>query len=142
MLPPTTHPNWKLRARIWICVIFLVLCGADYLLLTFSFNRSISDRLQPLMGLAVLGAIFTKVLLIGMWRRMGWARYALGTVLFLSIMGFAVGMFVIFGEGTVVREPGVVKKLVAGMALQALALVPLARSRSIRRQMHPMTGRD
>ena len=136
------HPNWKLRARIWIGVIFLVLCGADYLLLNSSRNRFISDRLPLLTGLAVLGAVFTKVLLIGMWRRMAWARYALGTVLFISLMGFAVGMFFIVGEGTVVREPGVLKKLMAGMALQALALVPLARSRSIRRQMHQMTGRD
>ena len=142
MPQPPAQPNWKLRARIWIGVIFLLLCGADYLLLNSSRNPFISDRLPMLTGLGVLGAIFTKVLLIGMWRRMAWARYALGTVLFLSIMGFGMGLFFILGEGSVVRERGVVKKLMAGMALQALALVPLARSRSIRRQMHQMTGRD
>lgn len=118
-----------------------MLCGADYLLLNFSRNSFISYRLPQMTGVAVLGAIFTKVLLIGMWRRMGWARYALGTVIFITLMGFGVGMFFVIGGG-VEREPGVLKSLVGGMALQSLVLIPLARSRSIRRQMHPMTNTE
>lgn len=135
------HPNWKLRARLWICVLFLLLCAADYLLLTFSNNPFISYRQPMLFGLAVLGALFTKFLLVGMWRRVSWARYALGTVLAISLMGFAIAMFAIAG-GNVERPAGLLKKPLAGMALQMLVLLPLARSRSIRRQMHPMTGRD
>ena len=134
-------PNWKLRARIWICVIFVVLCGADYLLLTFSHNPFISDRQPLLMGLAVLGALFSKVLLIGVWRRMAWARYVLVTLLGVSILGFALAMFAI-ASGNVARPAGLLKKPLVGMALQALALLPLGYSRSIRRQLHPMTGRD
>lgn len=136
-----TPPNWKLRARIWICIIFLLLCGSDYLLLKFSYDPFISYRLPMLTGLAVLQAIFTKVLLIGMWRRLSWTRYVLGTLLGVSIMGFAIAMFVIVG-GNAERSAGLLKKPLAGMALQALALVPLARSRSIRRQLHPMTSQD
>ena len=141
MYQASAQPNWKLRARIWIAVIFLVLCGADYLLLIFSMNPFISYRMPALFGLAVLGAIFSKVLLIGMWRRLSWARYVLGTLLAASIMGFGIAMFAIAG-GNLERPAGLLKKPLAGMALQALALVPLARSRSIRRQLHQMTGRD
>ena len=139
-------PNWKLRARLWICVLFLLLSGADYLLLRFIYDpdnpmQSMTGMAPLVSALAVLAALGSKVLLVCLWCRLSWARYALGTLLALSIAGFSMTMIVIVGSNFP-RPAGLVKKPVVAIALQALALVPLARSRSIRRQMHPMTGRD
>ena len=136
---PHVPPNWKLRARIWISVLFLVTAGADYLLLVFSFNPF--NPAPLLIGLAILSALGSKLLLICMWRRLSWSRYALATLLLFSIAGFMVVLFFVAG-GNLPRPQGLLKKPIAGIALQALALVPLARSRSIRKQLHPMTGRD
>ena len=136
---PHVPPNWKLRARLWICVLFLVLGAADYLLLVFCYNPFNPE--PRLTALAILSALGSKLLLIGLWRRLSWARYALVTLLALSITGFSIAMFFIVG-GSLPRPAGMLKKPLAGMALQALALVPLARSRSIRKQLHPMTGRN
>ena len=143
---PQVPPNWKLRARIWICVLFLLLSGADYLLMRFIYDPgnpmvSMTGMAPLLNALAVLAALGSKVLLIGIWRRLPWARYALATLLALSIAGFSLMLIVILGTN-LPRPKGLVKKPVLALGLQALALVPLARSRSIRRQMHPMTGRD
>lgn len=139
MTHPHVPPNWKLRARLWVCVIFLLLCAADYALLRFSYDPF--NPVPLITGLAILNALGTKLMLIGIWRRMAWARYALGTMLLLSISGFSIILFVMIG-GDVPRPKGLTRKPMAGIALQALALIPLAKSRSIRRQMHPMTGRD
>ena len=136
---PMVPPNWKLRARLWIAVIFLMLGGADYLLLVFSFNPF--NPVPLLIGLAILGALGSKLLLVCLWRRLAWARYALATLLIVSIMAFGFAVIDIVGNHSP-RSEGLLKKTLAGIALQALALVPLARSRSIRKQMHPMTGRD
>lgn len=132
-------PKWKIRARIWIVVVFVMLCAADYLLLTFTYDPF--NPLPMLSGVAILSALCTKVLLIGMWRRLAWARYTLITALFASLMAFAIVMFIMVG-GKAPRPAGLLKKPIAAMALQALALIPLGTSRSIRRQLHPMTGRD
>jgi len=132
-------PNWKVRARIWICVLFLLLSAADYVLLRFTYDPF--NPIPLLSGLAVLSALCTKVMLIGIWRRMSWARYALATLLVVSILAFSIALVVMIGGG-VPRPKGLTKKPLAGIGLQVLALIPLAKSRSIRRQMHPMTGRD
>ncbi len=147
MSQPPTSPNWKLRARIWVLVLFIVTAGADYLYISaakdlpeaFSFNEF--NPLPILGGVVVMSALCSKLLLIGMWRRMSWTRYTLGTVLVISIIANSVMLFFIVG-GKLPRQPGMVKKQLAGIALQVLALVPLAKSRSIRRQMHPMTNSE
>ena len=136
---PHVAPNWKLRARLWIGVLFFLTAGADYMLLRFSYDPF--NPVPLLTGLAILGALGSKVMLIGMWLRQPWARYALGTLLVMSIAGFSMMLFYIAG-GNLPRPQGLLKKPVVGIALQALALLPLARSRSIRKQLHPMTGRD
>ena len=143
---PHVPPNWKLRARLWICFLFLLCSGADYLLLRFTIDpgnpmQSMTGTAPLIAALAVLSALGSKVLLICLWRRVSWARYALGVLLVMSIAGFAMTMFVIVGTN-LPRPAGLLKKPLVAMALQTVALVPLARSRSIRKQMHPMTGRD
>ena len=131
-------PNWKLRSRIWICLLFLLTSGAEYLLLNFS--RFEFNPFPPLMGVAILTAMCSKLLLIGMWRRISWTRYALGAILLLSIVAFSGAMFYIIG-GNVPRTDGMAKPALAGIALQVLALIPLGWSESIRRQLHPLTNR-
>ena len=143
---PHVPPNWKLRARLWIGLLFLLLSGADYLLLQFMNDRdnplvSMTGIAPLLAALAVLGALGSKLLLVCLWRRLSWARYALGTLLLLSITGFAMTLIFI-ASTNLPRSQGMLKKPVVALLLEAVALVPLARSRSIRRQMHPMTGRD
>ena len=137
MSSPAASPNWKLRARIWILILLLLTGGADYLLLKFSYAEF--NPFPPLAGVAILSALCSKLLLIGMWRRISWTRYALGAMIVISIMAFSVAMFFIIG-GNVPRPPGLTRPALAGMALQGLALLPLAKSRSIRRQMHPLTS--
>lgn len=139
MSHPIAHPNWKLRARIWIGVLFLLLVGADYLLVMFSRNEF--NPAPPLLGVAVMSALGTKLLLVGMWRRLSWTRYTLGVILVVSIIAFSGAMFFIIGGG-MTRPPGMVRLALGGMGLQVLALIPLAKSRSIRRQMHPLTSGD
>lgn len=117
--------------------MFLLLGGADYLLVRFSMNEF--NPAPALLGVAVMGGLGTKLLLIGMWRRMSWTRYTLGLILVLSIMAFSGAMFYIIG-GTMTRPDGMVRPGLAGIGLQALVLIPLAKSRSIRRQMHPLTN--
>lgn len=131
-------PNWKLRSRIWICLLFLLTSGAEGLLLKFSYFEF--NPFPPLAGVVILTALCSKLLLIGMWRRISWTRYALGAILLVSIMAFSGAMFYIIG-GNVPRPSGMTKPALAGMALQALALIPLAWSEAIRRQMHPLTSR-
>lgn len=131
-------PNWKLRSRIWLCVIFLLTSGAEYLLLKFSYFEF--NPFPPLAGVAILTALCSKLLLIGMWRRITWTRSALGTVLVLSIMAFSGAMFYVIG-GNVPRPAGMTKPALAGIGLQVLALIPLGCSQAIRRQMHPLTSR-
>lgn len=145
-LPPV-KTNWKLRARLWICVLFFVTAGADYLYVdaskdlpeAFSFNQF--NPLPILGGVVVMSALCSKLLLIGMWRRMSWTRYTLGTVLVLSIVANVVMLFYVVG-GKLPRNQGMVKKQFGGIGLQVLALIPLAKSRSIRRQLHPLTKGD
>jgi hypothetical protein len=132
-------PNWKVRARIWIAIIFVVLCVADYCLWRFAIDDF--NPIPMLRGLVILGALCSKALLIGMWRRQAWSRYGLISLLFISLLAFTMAMFATFGT-KIPRTQGMWKKPALGMALQACALVPLGYSRSIRRQMHPMTGRD
>jgi hypothetical protein len=119
-------------------MLFLLTSGAEYLLLKFS--RFEFNPFPPLMGVVILTAMCSKLLLIGMWRRISWTRYALGAILLVSIMAFSGAMFYIIG-GNVPRPNGMTKPALAGMALQALALIPLAWSEAIRRQMHPLTSR-
>ena len=119
--------------------MFLMLCAADYALWVFSSNPF--NPWSPLIGVVVLSALGTKALLIGMWFRKAWARYALGSLLVLSLAAFSVTMFFMIG-GKMPRSAGLLRWPLAGMCLQVMAFVPLAHSRSIRRQMHPMTGRD
>ena len=92
------------------------------------------------MGVVILTAMCSKLLLIGMWRRISWTRYALGAILLLSIVAFSGAMFYIIG-GNVPRTDGMAKPALAGIALQVLALIPLGWSESIRRQLHPLTNR-
>lgn len=132
-------PKWKIRARIWIAVVFVTLCAADYLLLTFTYNPF--NPIPMMSAVAIMSALCTKALLIGMWRRLAWARYTLIGMLFASLMAFSIVMFIMVGSKAP-RPSGLLKKPIAAMALQIMALVPLGKSRSIRRQMHPMTGRD
>ncbi len=130
-------PNWKLRARIWIFILFLLTGGADYLLLKFSYFDF--NPFPPLAGVVILTGLCSKLLLIGMWRRISWTRYALGAILVVSIVAFSGTMFYVIG-GNLDRSAGMTKPALQGMALQVLALIPLAKSRSIRRQMHPLTN--
>ncbi|MCE9611594.1 MAG: hypothetical protein K8R23_15460 [Chthoniobacter sp.] len=137
MSTPIAPPNWKLRARIWIFIMFLLLGGADYLLVKFSLNEF--NPAPPLLGVAVMSGLCTKLLLVGMWRRMSWTRYTLGVILVVSITAFSAAMFFVIG-GKMTRPDGMVRPGLAGIGLQALVLIPLAKSRSIRRQMHPLTS--
>ena len=120
-------------------MLFLLTSGAEYLLLKFSYFEF--NPFPPLAGVVILTALCSKLLLIGMWRRITWTRYALGAILVLSIMAFSGAMFYIIG-GNVPRPSGMTKWALAGIAVQVLALIPLGWSRSIRRQLHPLTSRS
>ena len=70
------------RGRWWVVGIFLALRGADAVMLlgTPAGNRT------PLYVAVFNTAVWTTVLLIGIWRRMNWARYILCGLLILGLI--------------------------------------------------------
>ena len=136
MSSPISTPNWKLRLRLWVGVLFLILGGADFFLIRFSFEKF--NPAPMLIGLTVLTGLGTKLLLVGLWRRKSWSRSALSLILVMSIMAFSVLLFYVIGE-KLPREPGMLRGVYMGMALQAVALWILGQAKSIRRVTHPLT---
>ena len=119
----------KLRAKIWICVAFLLVTVAHYFFYRFSVDRLNSYPISQ--GLTFCCIIWTTVLLIAMWLRHAWSRYVMITMICFGIIGFSILALMVRSE-SVNPLPHLMKLAVFGIALYIAALVPLSVSTSWR----------
>jgi hypothetical protein len=126
-----------MRPWLWLFTIFCLLGLAHFLFFLFSFHE-----LNPYpitRGLTFASALWSTVLLLVMLLRQGWARYVLMAWLVLAIVAF--GLAILMMNSQSVRPlPEPTKAAVAGLSLYALALIPLAALRSLRRFLEPRTA--
>lgn len=118
-------------------VIFLIITGAHYFLYKFSFDRL--NNYEVSKGLFVGSVIWTSVLLVAMWLRYTWARYVMITMICLSMAGFASLAMMVRSE-SVNPLPQLMKLVVYGAGLYAVALVPLSASVALRHFLGPKTA--
>jgi hypothetical protein len=127
----------KIRARIWLCAIFLVVTGAHYFFSRFSFDRLNSYPISR--GLSFGCVLWTTVLLGAMWLRYAWARYVMITMICLAIIGFGLVAMLVRGE-SVNPLPELMRPVIYGLLLYAVALIPLGASSSLRHYLGPRTA--
>ncbi len=93
------------------------------------FTFSVDNQMLLLRGAAIGSLLCTSVLLIGVWRRLRWARYVLTGLNWGYIMVF--GFCALQGwKNPTLSEPYIA--LIAGVLLYAAANVILVRSRRVR----------
>jgi len=127
----------KFKARIWVCLVFIILTGAHYCFYRFSSDPRNTIALSR--GLTFGCVLWTSVLLIAVWLRHGWARYFLIVLLCLAIFAFGLTALVLVKD-TIEPLSEAVRMVVMGLALYAIALVPLGISRSLARYVGPRTA--
>jgi hypothetical protein len=127
----------KVRARLWLTFIFCALAAANFLLFQFSFHP-----LNPFpitKGLTFGSSLWSAALILGMWLRLGWARYVLIAWLAVAILAFGLTALMMNSRSVKpLSEP--TRVVIGALGLYALALVPLGMSRSLRRYLTPRTA--
>jgi len=127
--------KYKLQARIWLVVVFLLLTVAHYCFYRFSADPR---NPYPLTRGATFGCVlWSNVLLVAIWLRHGWARYLLIVLICMAIGGFGVTMLLI---GRDFMEPASIRMVISGLAFYAVALVSLWISRSLSHYLAPRTA--
>ena len=129
----------KIRARIWLCVVLLLLTGAHYYFYRFSIDRL--NTYPVAQGLTFSCVLWTTVVLGAMWLRHGWARYLLIALICLGIVSFSWIMLLLRGE-SLNPLPELTRVVVYGLLLYTAALVPLGASRALRAYVAPRTAGD
>ena len=129
--------HYRVRARLWLMFIFLVLGGAHFLFFRFTFHELNPFHLTR--GLFFGSSLWSLALLIGVALRHGWARYVLIAWLVVAMMVFGL-MVLMMNSRSVAALPEPTNAALIGLALCALALVPLGVSRSLRRYLAPRTA--
>ncbi|MGB8168218.1 MAG: hypothetical protein WCF18_12045 [Chthoniobacteraceae bacterium] len=117
------------HARTFIVIAFLLQRLGDAAVIWFTFQPSNPTLL--LRGVAIGSFLCTSVLLIGVWRRLRWARYVLTAFDWVYVTGFS---FLVLQAWSDVR-PTISNPYVAvicGVILYAGANVILVRSRRVR----------
>ena len=133
---PHIH-NRKLIARIWLYVTFCLITAAHYFFYRFSMDPL--NTFAITRGLTFGCTLWTTVFLVAVWLRRGWARYILITLICGTIGGFAFCAMLLASQ-SVDPLPLQMRRVVAGLVLYSLALVPLGGSRSLRRYLEPRTA--
>jgi predicted membrane channel-forming protein YqfA (hemolysin III family) len=85
---PHSHSHRKRIARIYLVGIFLLLAGAIALLFRFVFHSS--ELWRNFIGVLLGDALASILLLIGVWRRIGWSRYVLIGLNWLMLITFTL----------------------------------------------------
>jgi hypothetical protein len=128
-------PNYKLQARIWLFVVFLLLTAAHVCFYYFSVDPR---NPYPLTRGGTFGCVlWSTVLVVAIWLRRGWARYLLVALICAAIGGFGVTMLL---TGKEVIEPASMRMVASGLALYAIALMPLWMSRALTYYLGPRTA--
>lgn len=127
----------KIRARIWIFVIILLVSGAHYFFLKFSYDPLNNYEISK--GLTFGCIIWTTVLFGAMWLRHTWSRYVMITMICFGMIAFCLIAMTVRSE-SVNPLPQLMKLVVYGVGLYAVALVPLSASSSLRHFLGPKTA--
>jgi hypothetical protein len=117
------------HARTFLIVVFLLQRLGDVAVIGFTFFASASALL--LRGLAIGSLMWTTVFLVGVWRRLRWARYVLtgfGWAYAVLLCGWVLSAWDELKP--ILRNPYLA--LVAGAILYVAANVILVRSRRVR----------
>ena len=83
-------------ARVYLVIIFALICAANALLFWFTFSQH--NPWRWLVGLMFGQFIGTVLLLCGIWTRNPWARYVLVILLFAIISTFVLQSLVLTGR--------------------------------------------
>ena len=117
------------HARSFLALAGLLQRIGDAAVIWFTFSPG--NSMQLLRGVAIGSLLCTSVLLIGVWRRLRWARYVLTGFNWVYITGFGFRVLEGWSEmKPTLSDPDAV--LSAGVLLYAGATVLLVRSRRIR----------
>ena len=120
-----------------MCVVLLLVTGAHYFFYKFSTDQLNNYPISK--GLTFGCVLWTTVLFGAMWLRYSWSRYAMITMICLSVVGFSVLAMLVRSE-SVDPLPRLMKLVVYGAGLYAVALVPLSASSSLRHFLGPKTA--
>lgn len=96
------HAHRKKMARVYLVGILLLLCAADALLFWFSFSQHNPWRI--LVGLMFGQAFASILLLVGIWKRLPWARYVLAVLIFGVITIFALQALTLSGRPEIAAQ--------------------------------------
>ncbi len=118
-------------------MILLLASGAHYFFLKFSFDRLNTYDISK--GLTIGCIIWTTVLFGAMWMRYAWSRYVMITMICFSMAGFCLLAMLVRSE-SVNPLPQLMKLVVFGVGLYAVALIPLSASSSLRHFLGPKTA--
>jgi len=129
----------KIRARIWLCVILLLLTGAHYYFIRFSIDRL--NTYPITQGLTFGCVLWTTVIWGAMWLRYPWARYVMIALLCLGIISFSWIALLLRSE-SINSLPELTRLVVYGLMLYTVALIPLGASRALRSYSAPRTAGD
>jgi hypothetical protein len=123
------HAHRKRTARIYLTIIFGLLCAANSILFWFTFSAHNPWR----MLLAVMfGHTLASTLLMGaIWNRQEWARYVLIALLFAVAAIFTLVLLYI-GSKPELSAPRVLTLMGTGIGLIIISNTWLIRSRRIR----------
>jgi len=120
-------------------VTFLLLTAAHVLFYRFSFN---SLNTYPVaQGMTAGSVLWTTVLLVAMWLRYAWSRYVMVATICAAIVGFSIVALLVRSE-SVDALPQLMRFVIGGLLLYALALIPLSASASLRHYLGPRTAGD
>lgn len=118
-------------------VILLLVTGAHYFFYKFSTDRLNNYPISQ--GLTFGCVLWTTVLFGAMWLRYGWSRYVMITMISVSMTGFSLLAMMVRSE-SVDPLPQLMRLVVYGVGLYAVALVPLSASSSLRHFLGPKTA--
>ena len=132
-----SHYRRKLWARIWIILSFLLLLGGQYFFYRFSTDSVNSYAVSR--GMTFGCALWTVVLVGAMWMRYGWARYILGALSCLAIVGF-VAVALMLKSDLLIPMPSAMRAVTIGVAFYVVGLIPLGASQDLRNYLGPRTA--
>ncbi|HEY3901583.1 MAG TPA: hypothetical protein VGM54_23430 [Chthoniobacter sp.] len=127
----------KRWAKIWILVVFFLLTVAHFFFYRFSTDSLNTYKVSE--GMTFGCALWSTVLLVAMWMRLGWARYVLGALICVSIFGFGALVLVLRSE-SIASMPTAMWTAAAGILFYIAALVPLGTAHTLRDFLSPRTG--
>jgi len=123
------HAHRKRTARLFLGGIAILLIAANAVFFWFALGVYCPWKLLP--GFLLGQALGSALLIAGVWRRMGWARFVLAGLLFFTIGLISLCALTIVSKPEYKNQASFIG-LASGIALMIAAVTWLIRSRRIR----------